>query len=732
MHLKRNLLLTSFWVILFLFISGQVGLKFGIPYLFLDPEYLGHISIRGFFFVGAGFGLFFGSWNLTTYLLNAHHFLFLASLNRPFSKFTFNNSLIPLSFFLYYIAQIAHFQYLYEGRNYLHVFLNISGFTLGILVVLLLYSLYFSFTNRDISYYNKNKREKVPPNIMKEMAPGRRGVNLEYIRENPKSQKVLTYLTEYFKVRPVRSVAHYDVKMLNKIFRQNHFNVLLFQVLVVLVLMVLGHLMEYPIFRIPAAANVFIMFSVACAVFGALTYWFSEWSSFVFIAALIAINFITGFDYFQRINKAYGMSYDGAGALYDVMRLQDVCNSDIMETDKYSTLKILNNWKKKATIQPHKKPKMVFIATSGGGLKAAIWAMHTVQVADSLSQGRLMRQTALITGASGGMLGMAYLREIFDRYRKGLIPSPYSDVFIHNMSKDLLNSITSTMVTNDLLIPWSKFRIGDQFYFKDRGYSFENQLNENTENFFNKALGDYKEPEMNADIPLIFVTPSIINDGRRLVISPQEVSYMMIPPVGLSRHESIEVDAIDYGWFFKDFRPMDLRFSSALRMNATYPYVLPNVTLPSSPPMEVMDAGYRDNYGILTTVRFIQVFKEWILENTSGVILVQISGSEKEEPIPEDKKSGVIEKFLTPISLAGMIFNVQEFEQDNNIGLLLQLLGKQYFDIVHFNYESSAKELPTASVSFHITEREKQDVLNSLMQPKNQKAIDFLLKKIQE
>ncbi len=68
-------------------------------------------------------------------------------------------------------------------------------------------------------------------------------------------------------------------------------------------------------------------------------------------------------------------------------------------------------------------------------------------------------------------------------------------------------------------------------------------------------------------------------------------------------------------------------------MNATYPYVLPNVHLPSMPGIEVLDAGFRDNYGIVSAVRFIHVFKDWILKNTSGVVMVQISSSENIENI---------------------------------------------------------------------------------------------------
>jgi hypothetical protein len=67
-----------------------------------------------------------------------------------------------------------------------------------------------------------------------------------------------------------------------------------------------------------------------------------------------------------------------------------------------------------------------------------------------------------------------------------------------------------------------------------------------------------------------------------------------------------------------------LRFLSALRMNATFPYITPNVSLPSTPAMEIMDAGLSDNFGVSDAVRFLYVFRQWIGENTSGVILLSI------------------------------------------------------------------------------------------------------------
>jgi hypothetical protein len=59
---------------------------------------------------------------------------------------------------------------------------------------------------------------------------------------------------------------------------------------------------------------------------------------------------------------------------------------------------------------------------------------------------------------------------------------------------------------------------------------------------------------------------------------------------------------------------MNVNILSALRMNATFPYVLPNVWLPTNPIIDVMDAGLRDNFGQESSLRFIEVFKDWLKE----------------------------------------------------------------------------------------------------------------------
>ncbi len=717
LHLRSNLLLIGMWAFLVLLITGLIGRKLGFSYLFLDPEYLSEVNFWSFFLIGLTFGGFLMTWNLTTYLLTAHHFPFLASLRNPFTKFCLNNLLLPVGFLIFYVIAIISFQLRFEGWTLEDILLQSIGLITGMLSLLIFYFLYFHYTNQDISSYKDiiEARKKQAANIN----PGRKDIDLDYIKMDANRWRVDNYFNEAFSIRLVRSVAHYDVAMLKQIFKQNHLNALIIQLLTMMALFTLGSLMDYSLFRIPAAASIFILLSVITAIIGAITYWFDEWRKTIIILALIAINFFTSFQSLHYSNKAYGLDYRDSLAVYSYDRLQEVCLSGQLEQDKRATMDILENWKSKNVTADNPKPKMVLIAVSGGGLRSASWTANVLQTADSLLSGRLFDHTALITGASGGMLGAAYLREIYLRQQQDQKISLYHEQHLDNISKDLLNSIAFTLVSNDLFLPWARFSVGEHSYRKDRGYIFERQLNENTNDVLDKTLADYRLAEREAQIPMMFLTPSIVNDARRFIISPQAVSYMMIAPVGLDRQNTVEVDAVDFGWMFREQEADSLLFTSALRMNATFPYIMPNVHLPSKPQIEAVDAGFIDNYGLLSATRFVQVFREWITENTSGVVLIQISSSRKIDPITENDNKGVIETIFSPIGIAGRMLSLQEFEQDNSLGFIYDLLGPDYFHYVRFVYNPGRDNKLKASISFHLTNREKEVIKEEIKAEEN-------------
>jgi len=636
--------------------------------------------------------------------LSAYRFSFLASLGSPFAKFVLNNLVVPLAFALLFLFCQIRFGIWHELRPITAVLWDSVGFLTGFATLVFAVALYFQFTNKDITNFQLKKGKYDDPEhhpVVKD------------IRLNRNQWRVDTYLTDSFRPRLIRSVAHYDAAVLLKVFRQNHFNALIVQLFTLLLLLLLGALIDRPAFRIPTGASIFLLSSIVIAVAGAISFWLGSWRLTGLVALLILLNFVTRFDLFHHKNKAYGMDYTVPPSPYHPDSLQAFCTQEAVVADMAFTLEILEKWKQKATGPSGEKPKMVFFCVSGGGLKAATWAMEVLQHADSLTQGQFMAHTVLMSGASGGMMGTSYYRELALRQQQGEAIDRYDQQHVADISKDLLNPIAFTIVTNDLFLPWASFEQSGQRYKKDRGYIFEKAFNENTHNRLDKTIGDYAQPERDAIIPMVFVTPSIVNDGRRMVISAQPVRYMMVEPAGVRQPGSVRVDAADFRHLFAAQNADSLRFTTALRMNATYPYVLPNVNLPSDPPIQVLDAGFRDNFGLKSATRFIHVFKNWIRENTSGVVVVVVRSFERQQEIESDKNRGVLETLLNPLEIAFKVMSLQDYEHDNSLGFLYDVLGPDQLEIVRITYQPS-EELKDSPISFYITNRERADIRRAI------------------
>ena len=722
-HLRNHLILLSCWLLIILMASGNVGKSFGVKYLFLAPEYLGDVGFPSHFFLGCSFGGFFMSWNLVTYTLTAHYFPFLASLERPFTKFCLNNALIPFVFLIMYVTYIIHFQLFYEYWSIKTVAINLVGFLLGVVFMLLMFSLYFEFTNKDIQsfkVYKKVKKFKAERNIM----PGLRGITIETVKNRRYAWRVDNYISENLKTRLVRSVAHYESALLWRIFKQNHLNALVIQLVSMTTLIVMGSMIEQVYFKIPAGASFFIFMSLIISIVGALIYWLHQWKLLFALVFLIMINTITKYDFFKSYNKAYGLIYSHTKAEYSLTNLINLASPQNIEADKSATLSILNKWSARFK-HYSKKPKVVLFNASGGGLKSGVWAMQVLQQADTHLKGKLMRHTVLMTGASGGMLGQAYYRELFLRKKNKELIDYNDSKYIDKLSKDLLNSVCFTIVSNDIFMPWTTFTLDTLRYRKDRGYIFEHQLHENTDFFLYKSIKEYNIPEKEAIIPLLFITPTILNDGRRLVISAQGVSYMMQAPLPSHSQHLIGIDAVDFNKLFEKQGSENLQFASALRMNAAYPYILPNVHLPSYPSIEIMDAGLRDNYGVSSSVRFLHVFADWVREHTSGVILVRAIGWDKNNYVEQSTNQGAVESALNPLGILGQLSLTQAYEQDNYLSLLETHIGKGKLHTIDFNYRPSRRN-ERASMSFHLTSREKFDIMNAFFLPENQKSLQQL------
>src|SRR4030095_6822812 len=229
----------------------------------------------------------------------------------------------------------------------------------------------------------------------------------------------------------------------------------------------------------------------------------------------------------------------------------------------------------------------------------------------------------------------------------------------------------------------------------------------------NKRFKDFYEDEKNAEVPLMFFNSVITRDGRKLIISTQPVSFLMRPVVDTSHMPPIDPDAVDYQALFSKQDPTNLRVLTALRMNCTFPYVLPNVWLPTVPVVDVMDAGLRDNFGQETAVRFMHVFHDWIKENTSGVVLIQIRDRKTggwEYPFESNNISEIATKPM--LLLQFNWYKMQEYNQ-NDLLSLSQAMMQGHFYKISFQYIPE-KEDAGAALNFHLTKGEKKNIAEAL------------------
>jgi hypothetical protein len=82
------------------------------------------------------------------------------------------------------------------------------------------------------------------------------------------------------------------------------------------------------------------------------------------------------------------------------------------------------------------------------------------------------------------------------------------------------------------------------------------------------------------------------------------------------------VTAYEFSKLFR--REKGFRLATAARMSATVPFITPSVYLPTRPAVRVIDAGYRDNFGVDLATSWIFQNHEWLRKNTTGVVLIQL------------------------------------------------------------------------------------------------------------
>ncbi len=707
-HIKYNQFLLLYWFLLFSTVSGDFGKNLGIPYLFLDPIYLDKIGFWGFFIVGVTLGGFAMAFNITSYILDGFRFPFLGTLPRPFTHFCLNNSLVPLSFLIFYTIKVVEFKRDYGLYTSSEIFISVLALIGGFSLMLALLFTYFTLTNRDIRVVMKRRARK--------QIKGNANQKRNAFRQLKRLRRTIVQCQYYLSINfgfhsTKRYQKFYDRVAILGIFRQNQQNAIIAESFLLITIFALGLFQESPLFQIPAAASSVILLTLIVLASGALSYWLRSWVVTAIIVLAIAANLISSAFNFGYEYPAFGLDYTQEKTTYDLNAINQLSSAEEIDSSKKYWLEMLENWKAKSGKE---KPVMHLIAVSGGGQRSALWTTNVLRHIDSVKGGKLMDETFLITGASGGLVGAAFYRDLYWKNEQ-----PAKSAHRDEIANEILNPLIFKLLINDILFKVKKFEYAGQEYRVERGHTFEQNLSENLNGSLDRPLAAYRAPEFSGEIPAMLVSPLITNDGRKLYISPHPVSFL-----NFGMDESTIAQGVDFRALLKNHQPDSLRFLTALRMSATFPYVVPTITLPTEPPVQIADAGISDNYGIVDGLIFLNVFKDWIKENTSEVVFITIRDSKKDEELSAPESQNIMERFFSPIQSVYKSWDkVQTIRNDRWYELTKNVFA-DHLKRVEFEY--SYGESDRASLSWRLTEFEKKNIIESIHFIENQRALQKL------
>lgn len=329
---------------------------------------------------------------------------------------------------------------------------------------------------------------------------------------------------------------------------------------------------------------------------------------------------------------------------------------------------------------------IVLITTSGGGIRSAAW---TVAIFAQLQQRdrEFFSRVRLITGASGGMVGAAHwiAGHAKGQYDAGEL---YCRVTASSLYAPVANAVLATPG-------------------RDRGEALEIAWELHLPELAD-PLHELAPAERGGVLPSLVFAPMLIEDGSQMLMSNLDLDWYaaadrwrrdsLPPDCTIDEFSPSEGGCVNARQFFARVPAETVKISTAARINASFPYASPAVTLPFDEHPRAVDAGYYDNYGI-------KLATEWIVRHTRPcspdvaclddrpILLLELRDHDPDKRIKSGRRLGVaiLHEIISPIQgLFGARLHVATHRNAVAVDALRRSLGDQFQHVVlHFDGEAS-------------------------------------------
>ncbi|WP_071824570.1 patatin-like phospholipase family protein, partial [Microcystis aeruginosa] len=363
--------------------------------------------------------------------------------------------------------------------------------------------------------------------------------------------------------------------------------------------------------------------------------------------------------------------------MYALFKVDHFFELNLNEAKKYDPKDFKKAIEKRLEYQEEEKEKtLVVVCASGGGIQAAGWIVQVLTGLQDMLGNSFTKSIGFISSVSGGSVGTMYY---LDRFAdQGYPESKEFENIFKSATEDSLDAVGWGLAYPDL---WRI--IGLPFLAPkmcDRGKVIETDWQGELKNPNSKQfLSTWSEQILNGKIPIPIFNATLVEDGRRFLISPMTFCKP-------SSNKSVDFNTLYAGY--------DIDVVTAARLSATFSYVSPisryvgenkNQKGKGKGNYHIADGGYFDNSGVVTMVEWLN---EWLEPNKGlnikRVLLLQINAFPKTEPSKNESGGGgwwqaIIGPLLT-------LFSVRDTTQLSRVSTEVELLQQRWKNQVKIAY----------------------------------------------
>ncbi len=300
---------------------------------------------------------------------------------------------------------------------------------------------------------------------------------------------------------------------------------------------------------------------------------------------------------------------------------------------------------------PGRKPVMMVVATSGGGIHAAAWTARVLTGLEEELGVSFIRSIRLLSSASGGSVGVLYFVSSYEPELGA--PAPEQLRYINQAARTSCDEAVAWGLLRASLMPWSFPLIGGE---RDRGMALEQLWNQampwrGRAHSISAALSEWRTGVREGWRAATVFNATVIETNQAMLFSTVE-----IPPASTS---------IIFGEGKDGFPGADIDVLTAVRLSASFAWVSPLARARFEGKdkrahvghFHVGDAGYYDAYGMESALDWASAVFRNFRDRLGGIVIIQI----RDEPYdtPADRGLHFAQVFGPIVASLDELINVQ-------------------------------------------------------------------------